>query len=288
MREGAALTRVAWCAASRCSRRSPRAAPRPRAGARAGAAPPRPSGDEGMAALHGRAGSPSRRPPAGRPRATHGTLLLMSPSNDARIDAQVVRNDFPDDAQCLADAEQALARGGASLRACARHPTTFAGRKAVAQEADQERLARLGLGDLRPRRAVPDLLHRPLAASRRDARRARPAARHRRVRWRGDAVTDPVREWPPSWSARTATAATTAWCSSPSSCRSPPASGRARPPLELARRMGLARSDVAAMEAAAEGYTFFVVYGRTAVAVDCAALDVPEVESSGASWGSTS
>jgi beta-lysine 5,6-aminomutase beta subunit len=34
---------------------------------------------------------------------------------------------------------------------------------------------------------------------------------------------------------------------------------------------------VACMEAAAERYTFFVVYGRTAVAVDWSKIDVPEV-----------
>jgi beta-lysine 5,6-aminomutase beta subunit len=47
--------------------------------------------------------------------------------------------------------------------------------------------------------------------------------------------------------------------------------------MELGRRMGLANVQVAAMERAAAGYTFFVVYGRTAVAVDYAAIDVPEV-----------
>ena len=57
-----------------------------------------------------------------------------------------------------------------------------------------------------------------------------------------------------------------------------PAGERAREAAaEVARRMGLANVQVAAMEAAAEGYSFFVVYGRTAVAVDYAALDVPEV-----------
>ena len=57
-----------------------------------------------------------------------------------------------------------------------------------------------------------------------------------------------------------------------------PAGERAREAAaEVARRMGLTGVLVAAMERAADGYTFFVVYGRTAVAVDAAALDVPEV-----------
>jgi beta-lysine 5,6-aminomutase beta subunit len=48
---------------------------------------------------------------------------------------------------------------------------------------------------------------------------------------------------------------------------------------EVARRMGLADVQVAWMERAADAFTFFVVYGRTAVAVDAAALEVPEVVS---------
>jgi beta-lysine 5,6-aminomutase beta subunit len=57
-----------------------------------------------------------------------------------------------------------------------------------------------------------------------------------------------------------------------------PAGERAREAAaEVARRMGLGQVHVAAMERAADEYTFFVVYGRTAVAVDYALLDVPEV-----------
>jgi beta-lysine 5,6-aminomutase beta subunit len=47
--------------------------------------------------------------------------------------------------------------------------------------------------------------------------------------------------------------------------------------VQVARRMGLDRVHVAAMEPAARGYTFFVVYGRTEASVDLATLDVPEV-----------
>jgi beta-lysine 5,6-aminomutase beta subunit len=46
---------------------------------------------------------------------------------------------------------------------------------------------------------------------------------------------------------------------------------------ELARGMGLQDVQVAAMEQAGEGYTFFVIYARTAAAVDLAAIEVPEV-----------
>ena len=57
-----------------------------------------------------------------------------------------------------------------------------------------------------------------------------------------------------------------------------PAGERAREAAaEVARRMGLGQVHVAAMERAADEYTFFVVYGRTPVAVDYALLDAPEV-----------
>jgi beta-lysine 5,6-aminomutase beta subunit len=57
-----------------------------------------------------------------------------------------------------------------------------------------------------------------------------------------------------------------------------PASERAREAAaEVARRMGLADVLVASMEAAADRYTFFVVYGRTPVAIEWDALHVPEV-----------
>jgi beta-lysine 5,6-aminomutase beta subunit len=46
---------------------------------------------------------------------------------------------------------------------------------------------------------------------------------------------------------------------------------------EVARQMGLAQVHVASMEAAADRYTFFVVYARTTASVDLSALHVPEV-----------
>ncbi|HZY02952.1 MAG TPA: OAM dimerization domain-containing protein [Anaeromyxobacteraceae bacterium] len=46
---------------------------------------------------------------------------------------------------------------------------------------------------------------------------------------------------------------------------------------QLARKMGMQQVHVACMEAAAERYTFFVVYGRTDLSVDWGSLDVPEV-----------
>ncbi len=48
--------------------------------------------------------------------------------------------------------------------------------------------------------------------------------------------------------------------------------------LQVARQMGLTGVHVAAMERAAEGYAFFVVYGRSAAEVDLSTLEVPEVK----------
>lgn len=57
----------------------------------------------------------------------------------------------------------------------------------------------------------------------------------------------------------------------------PPGERAREAAAELARKLGLTQVQVAAMERAADGYSFFVVYGRTAAAIDWAALDVPEV-----------
>jgi beta-lysine 5,6-aminomutase beta subunit len=57
-----------------------------------------------------------------------------------------------------------------------------------------------------------------------------------------------------------------------------PAGERAREAAaEVARKMGMDQVHVAAMEPAADRYTFFVVYGRTSVSVDYGKLSVPEV-----------
>jgi len=59
----------------------------------------------------------------------------------------------------------------------------------------------------------------------------------------------------------------------------PPGERARQAAAEVARQMGLTQVHVASMEAAADRYTFFVVYARTAAAVDYAALQVPEVVS---------
>ncbi len=57
----------------------------------------------------------------------------------------------------------------------------------------------------------------------------------------------------------------------------PPGERAREAAAELARRMGMDEVHVAAMEPAAERYTFFVVYGRTSASVDYGRLQVPEV-----------
>jgi beta-lysine 5,6-aminomutase beta subunit len=57
----------------------------------------------------------------------------------------------------------------------------------------------------------------------------------------------------------------------------PPGERAREAAAEVARKMGMEQVHVAAMEPAADRYTFFVVYGRTTVAVDYGRLQVPEV-----------
>ena len=64
-------------------------------------------------------------------------VRLDAPGRDAQLEASVVRLSFADEKACLADAEALLARAEARLSNVRRHPTTFAGRRAVTQEADQ-------------------------------------------------------------------------------------------------------------------------------------------------------
>jgi beta-lysine 5,6-aminomutase beta subunit len=57
----------------------------------------------------------------------------------------------------------------------------------------------------------------------------------------------------------------------------PPGERAREAAAELARKMGMEQVHVAAMEPAADRYTFFVVYGRTGVSVDWSRLSVPEI-----------
>jgi hypothetical protein len=97
----------------------------------------RPGGDEGM--LLFTVGRISFEAPAAWEAtgdARHVTLV--APGSDGRIDAQLGEKTFKTDDECLAQAQESLSRGASHLTNVRRHPTTFAGRKAVMQEADQQ------------------------------------------------------------------------------------------------------------------------------------------------------
>jgi hypothetical protein len=94
----------------------------------------RPAGDEGM--LLYTVGRFTFEAPAGWE--ARGDARHVLPQNDARIDAQLSDRTYRDDAECLGQAEQSLARGAANFQNVRRHPTTLAGRKALVQEADQQ------------------------------------------------------------------------------------------------------------------------------------------------------
>ena len=97
----------------------------------------RAAGDEGM--LLYTVGRLTFEAPAGwEARGDDRHVLLVSPQNDARIDAQLSDRTFKDDGECLAQAEQALVKGSARLSGARRHSTTLAGKKGLVQEADQE------------------------------------------------------------------------------------------------------------------------------------------------------
>ncbi len=96
----------------------------------------RPSGDEGMLVyLVGRLAftAPADWKAAGDP----SRVRLDAPRGDVRLEASVVQLAFADEKACLADAEAVLSRAEAGLANVRRHPSTFAGRRAVTQEADQ-------------------------------------------------------------------------------------------------------------------------------------------------------
>jgi len=65
-----------------------------------------------------------------------GRVLAVHPENRGRLEVRLAGRDFPGEAGCLAQAEEALRAGEASSNV-RRHPTTFAGRSGLAMEADQ-------------------------------------------------------------------------------------------------------------------------------------------------------
>jgi hypothetical protein len=96
----------------------------------------RPSGDEGMLVyLVGRLAFSA--PSAWTASGDSTRVRLVAPGGSAYLEASAVQRAFADEKECLADAESVLARAEAGFSNVRRHPTTFAGRRAVTQEADQ-------------------------------------------------------------------------------------------------------------------------------------------------------
>ncbi len=62
-------------------------------------------------------------------------VKLTSPAGDGVVEARAIEASGPP-AACLARAEESLSRGAVGLDGVRRHPSSFAGQKAVAQEAD--------------------------------------------------------------------------------------------------------------------------------------------------------
>jgi hypothetical protein len=63
-------------------------------------------------------------------------IVLEAPDGGAKLEAHVVDERFADAKTCLAEAEEALRKSDPGLERVRRHPSTFAGVPAVAQEAD--------------------------------------------------------------------------------------------------------------------------------------------------------
>jgi hypothetical protein len=101
----------------------------------AGAPKGRPSGRAGWL-VYDVAGLRFEAPDGWRASGSERRLVLESPDGGARLEAYVVEERFADGKACLLAAEDALRRKDGELERVRRHPTTFAGKPAVAQEAD--------------------------------------------------------------------------------------------------------------------------------------------------------
>ncbi len=90
---------------------------------------------DGAARIYSVAGLSFEAPAGWRADGDPRKVKLTSPGGEALVEVKATPVAGPA-AECLAGAEQALVRGSASLSGVRRHPSTFAGKKAIAQEAD--------------------------------------------------------------------------------------------------------------------------------------------------------
>jgi hypothetical protein len=65
-----------------------------------------------------------------------GKVKLEAPDGGARLEASMAEGRYVDEKTCLAGVEDELRRGEAGLERVRRHPTTFAGKPGISQEAD--------------------------------------------------------------------------------------------------------------------------------------------------------
>ncbi len=91
---------------------------------------------DGSARVYSVAGLELEVPSSWRAEGDPRKVKFASPGGEALLEAKATAVAGPSD-RCLEGAEEALVRGASSLTGVRRHATTFAGRKAVAQEADQ-------------------------------------------------------------------------------------------------------------------------------------------------------
>jgi hypothetical protein len=100
-------------------------------------APPRgePSGRPGWL-VYDVGGLRFEAPESWRASGGDGRVKLEAPDGGARLEASIAEERFADEKTCIADAEDELRRGEAGLERVRRHPTTFAGKPGISQEAD--------------------------------------------------------------------------------------------------------------------------------------------------------
>ena len=76
-------------------------------------------------------------PSSWRSAGSRRAVKLTHPDELAVIDVAAVKGRFADEKTCLEEASRALARGDRNFQNIRRYPSRFAGRPAIAQEADQ-------------------------------------------------------------------------------------------------------------------------------------------------------
>lgn len=91
---------------------------------------------DGQARVYSVAGLSFEIPASWRADGDPRAVKLAAPGGEALVEVKATA--APGSAgECLAGAEEALARGAAALSGVRRHASTFAGKRAIAQEADQ-------------------------------------------------------------------------------------------------------------------------------------------------------